>query len=117
MANNSDSFSVDELEKYNSIPALDPSPGVMPNFAAPNHSARIYTILCSILLGIVYVFVILRMYVKIWIKRSPGFDDRKTLFDPLIGSLFTDMYSGLLSCNGGLALKERRHGFGSHGVL
>ena len=78
MANNPNSFSETNLENYASIPALTPPPGVMPNFAAPNHSARIYTILCSILLGIVYVFVIIRLYVKIWIKRSPGFDDRKT---------------------------------------
>ena len=117
MTNNSDSFSVDQLEKYNDIPALTPPPGEIPDFAAPNHSVRIYTILCSILLGIVYLFVFLRMYVKIWIKRSPGFDDRMTLDDPLVGGSFADMYSGVCSCNGVFTFKEPCNGFGSHGVL
>lgn len=75
MSINPTSFSSAQFEKYKDVPALAPPSGVVPNFAAHNHHAVVLIILCSILLGIVYVFVCLRMYAKIWIKRTPGFDD------------------------------------------
>lgn len=75
MSINPTSFSSAQFEKYKDVPALAPPPGVVPNFAAPNHRGFVFNILCSILLGIVYVFVCLRMYAKVWIKRNPGFDD------------------------------------------
>ena len=67
----------EELGKYKDVPVHPPPPGVMPNLAAHNQRADVYIIFCSTLLGIVYVFVWLRLYAKIWIKRRPGFDDRE----------------------------------------
>ena len=71
------SFSAEDLKEYENLPALRPPPGVVPNFEAPNKRAEVYNILCSFLLAIVYVCVCLRLYAKVWIKRSPGFDDGK----------------------------------------
>lgn len=77
MSVNPASFSVGQLEKYKTTPALPLPPGIVSNFAARNQRANIYKIPCATLLGIVYIFVCIRMYVKVWIKRRPGFDDRK----------------------------------------
>lgn len=73
------SFSARELAQYKNTPALSPPPGVIPDLTAHNEKADLYIILCSILLAIVYLFVFLRMYSKIWINRSPGLDDRMTM--------------------------------------
>ena len=78
MAANASDFTVAQIEQYENVPALAPPPGVMPNFAAHNERANVYKLLCSILLAILYVFLCLRLYAKMWIKRSPGFDDRET---------------------------------------
>ena len=74
METNPTSFS---YEEYRNEPALTPPRGVIPDFEVSNPRAMIYEILCAILLGIIYVFVTLRLYAKIFIKRNPGFDDRK----------------------------------------
>lgn len=67
-----------QLDELKTVPALTPPPDVVPDFAARNQRGDVYNILCSILLGIVYVFFSLRMYAKLWIKRTPGFDDGET---------------------------------------
>ena len=79
MAVNANDVTTINLEQYVNVPALEPPPGVIPNFAIPNERAEVYKTLCSALLAILYVFLCLRLYAKIWIKRNPGFDDRKTL--------------------------------------
>ncbi len=76
---NPNSFSAPELAQYKNTPALSPPTGVTPNLAADNDRADLYIILCSILLAIVYLFVSLRMYSKVWINRAQGLDDRKTM--------------------------------------
>ena len=76
-----------QLEQYSNLPALAPPPGVLPNFSAHNERAQIYKILCSILLVVLYFFLFLRLYAKMWIKRNPGLDDRET---PIIHPLATD---------------------------
>lgn len=78
MAVNLSNVTIAQLEQYGDIPALAPPPGVVPNFRAHNERADVYKILCSILLAILYIFLCLRLYAKMWIKRNPGFDDRKT---------------------------------------
>ena len=82
MAVNAGNVTPAQLEQYGDIPALAPPPGVMPNFAAHNERADVYKVLCSILLAILYIFLCLRLYAKMWIKRNPGFDDRETPNDP-----------------------------------
>ena len=84
MDGNPNTFTFAQSEEYKHMPALQPPPGVIPNFAADNERAEVYKILCSILLGLVFIFLCLRLYAKIWIKRSQGFDDRKF---PIIHSL------------------------------
>lgn len=57
------------------IPGLPPPPGVASNFSAPNDRGRINIIVLSIFLAIFYLFVVLRMYSKVWIKRNPDPSD------------------------------------------
>lgn len=76
---NAHNITAAQLEQYGNLPALAPPPGVMPNFDAYNERAEIYKILCSILLAILYLFICLRLYAKIWIKRNPGLDDCENL--------------------------------------
>ena len=75
MTSNPSNFNFAQSDEYKHIPALTPPPGVVPNFAAPNERAAVFSVLGSILLVIVYLFLCLRLYAKIWIKRNPGFDD------------------------------------------
>ena len=63
------------LAQYTDTPSLTPPPGVVPDFSIHNERAKVYNIVCSMLLGVVYFFVCLRMYAKLWIKRNAGFDD------------------------------------------
>ena len=69
------SFSLPDLAKYKNVPALVPPKGVTQNFAAHNGQADLYIVLCSISLALVYLFIALRMYSKIWVNRTPGIDD------------------------------------------
>ena len=78
MAVHAQNFTIAQLEQYGNVPALPPHPGVVPDFAAHNERADVYKVLCSILLAILYVFLCLRLYAKVWIKRIPGFDDCET---------------------------------------
>lgn len=87
MAANAQNVATAQLKEYGNLPALTPPPGVMPNFEAHNEHAKIYKILCSTLLAILFVFLCLRLYAKIWIKRNPGLDDRK---NPIMHPLTTD---------------------------
>ena len=86
MAISNTNLTTAELKQYGNLPALAPPPGVLPSFTTRNEHAVVFHTLCSILLVILYVFLCLRLYAKIWIKRSPGFDDCKSL---VIYSLMT----------------------------
>lgn len=85
MALHAQNVTIAQLEQYGNVPALTPPPGVVPDFEAHNERAVVYKVLCSILLAILYVFLALRLYAKVWIKRIPGFDDREILISYLIG--------------------------------
>ena len=104
MAVNAGNVTTAQLEQYGNIPALAAPPGVMPNFAAHNERADVYKVLCSILLGILYIFLCLRLYAKIWIKRNPGFDDCEAPNDSPDWRMMADISSGLFSCGGGFQL-------------
>lgn len=71
------SFSAPQLVQYKNTPALSPPTGIIPDLAAHNEKADLYIVICSILLGIVYLFLLLRIYAKVWINCSPGWDDCK----------------------------------------
>lgn len=49
--------------------------GVVPNQGEGPNRADLYIILCSIVLAVTFLFVSLRLYVKIWITHAPGWDD------------------------------------------
>ena len=74
---NATSFFWSQAGQYENTPALAPPAGVVPDFTTPNDRAQVYSIICSILLFIVYLFLCLRLYAKIYIQRSPGIDDRE----------------------------------------
>lgn len=67
------------------IPALDPPPGIMPNFLDPVSRANITVIPCAGIVAVMILFVFLRMYTKIYITHSTGWDDCKT---KLLDSMF-----------------------------
>ena len=92
------------LAQYTDKPSLAPPPGVVPDFSIHNERAEVYNIVCSMLLGIVYLFVCLRMYAKFWIKRNAGFDDCEVLFSLLRVIFMANIPSGMPSRDGGSAL-------------
>ncbi|KAI9830791.1 MAG: hypothetical protein M1826_004425 [Phylliscum demangeonii] len=61
-------------------PGIPPPPGVAPDFHHPNSLAK-YCILTPVLaLAFSTLFVFMRMYTKLYITRSPGWDDYVALF-------------------------------------
>ena len=67
------------------IPALDPPPGITSNFLDPVNRANITVIPCAGIVAVMILFVFLRMYTKIYITHSTGWDDCKiTLLDPML---------------------------------
>lgn len=56
-------------------PAAPPPPGVVPSFDGSSDRARLYIVLCSVVLSVACMFVLLRLYAKLLILRSPGWDD------------------------------------------
>ena len=103
MANNPSNLTPELLQEYGNLPSLAPPPGVVPDFAAPNPPAKVYHIVCSILLVVVYVCVGLRLYAKAWIRRSPGFDDGETSIVFSLGNFLADIFSGMCSRDGQIA--------------
>lgn len=71
------------LARETITPGLDPPPGVTPNFVDPETRAPYAIIAHTIALSLATIFVAMRMYTKIWITRSPGWDDCE--FFPVVG--------------------------------
>ena len=92
------------LAQYKNTPALTPPPGVVPDFSIHNERAEVYNIVCSMLLGAVYLLVCLRMYAKFWIKRNAGFDDCEAPSWLLRMIFMADIPSGLSYRDGSSAL-------------
>ena len=61
------------------IPALMPPPGVVPNFLNPESHANQTIIACSIVTAAMILFLFARMYTKIHLTRSVGWDDCENL--------------------------------------
>ena len=61
------------------IPALDPPPGILSNFTDPASRANVTIIPCAGIVAVTILVVFLRMYTKIYITHSTGWDDCKYL--------------------------------------
>lgn len=63
------------LDDITQIPALKPPPGVTPNFVDPYTRGPLFLALTAVAIGIVYVFVIARIYCKICLQNKLSWDD------------------------------------------
>lgn len=59
------------------IPALEPPPGVTPNFTNPENRNALVIVVGSILMGIMILFYAIRVYTKHFIARKYSWDDRE----------------------------------------
>ena len=64
-------------ELLDSIPALEPPPGVTPNFTNPERKVASGITICSILVGVMILFFAARVYTKHFIVRKYSWDDCK----------------------------------------
>lgn len=67
-------------EQLSSYPALQPPPGVVPNFMHPENQNRPLLVATSIELGIMIVFVLNRFYSKSVLIRKYSWDDCQSSF-------------------------------------
>ena len=68
---------MESIKDIRMIPALPPPPGSKSNFIDPVDHGVIYIAVGSVGLVLVVLFVLLRLYVKVWILRLFGWDDSK----------------------------------------
>ena len=61
------------------IPALNPPYGVIPDFVHPATRINITLIPCAGIVAVTILFVILRIYTKLYIIQSVGWDDCKEI--------------------------------------
>ena len=59
------------------IPALSPPPGTTPDFVHPGTRANLTLIPCAGIVAVMILFVILRIYTKLYIIEVIGWDDCK----------------------------------------
>ena len=60
------------------IPALEPPPGVVPNFVDPYTRGPMLLALSAVAVGIMYLFVTIRIYCKFFVRKTLSWDDRKS---------------------------------------
>ena len=60
----------------NSLPGLEPPPGVKSNFVDPENRGPILIIICTILMSFALILYANRIYVKTYIIRRITWDDR-----------------------------------------
>lgn len=61
-------------------PALLPPPGMHSNFLNPESHANQTIVACSIVTAIMILFLVARMYTKIYLTHSVGWDDCENSF-------------------------------------
>ncbi len=71
-----------------SLPAAAPPPGIIPNFENPEDRGPILVKVGGVLVGLMMVFVINRVYVKIWVVRKAWWDDLTVCLSTLGAILF-----------------------------
>ena len=52
------------------IPASDPPPGIVPNFNDPPSRRPVATVMVSVTLALMVLFVVLRLYADLWVLRK-----------------------------------------------
>jgi hypothetical protein len=57
------------------IPALQPPPGVVPNFIDPYTRGPMLIALSAVAIGIMYLFVVARFYCKLTLRHTVTWDD------------------------------------------
>ncbi|KAI1380696.1 hypothetical protein F4677DRAFT_195075 [Hypoxylon crocopeplum] len=57
------------------VPGLTPPPGVTPNFVDPPSTAPVARIITAVSMSLMYCFLALRVYTRIWVTCSFGVDD------------------------------------------
>lgn len=65
-------------EALSHIPVGAPPPGVIPNFENPPSEAKLIIIISTICLCFMIPIALIRVYSRIWITRSFGWDDGKS---------------------------------------
>ncbi|CAG8972750.1 hypothetical protein HYALB_00006841 [Hymenoscyphus albidus] len=74
-------------------PALAPPPGVEPNLNIPESRAHSVIVASGVFTAILLIFVILRMYAKVFVSKSVGWEDAACV----MGTIFSVGYVGLVS--------------------
>lgn len=64
---------------YENVPIATPAPGVIPNFVNPETRAPAVVAIAVVCLSLMWPISLLRLYTKIWINRSFGWDDGEFL--------------------------------------
>lgn len=65
------------------LPALTPPPGTLPNFTHPRNRGPVLVVVNGILLGLMMVFLAIRVYTKLAIIRKISWDDLTIAFSAL----------------------------------
>ena len=66
-----------EAKLASNQPLIPPPPGVTPNFTNPPDHGRLQIVVTSFLLGVTAVFLLSRVYLKVYIIKKYTWDDRK----------------------------------------
>lgn len=61
------------------MPGVPPPPGQKSNFVNPDSRAELTIIACSIFIGLMMIFGMLRVYSRLWVARCFSKDDCKSL--------------------------------------
>lgn len=89
--------------RHVSVGAIEPPPGVVPNFVDPS-SIQYYSVLCaSICLPLVTIFVALRMFIKVFVLHKVCAEDHVCLLAWMGATVYVT-----------LALTLNKHGAGKH---
>ena len=64
-----------QMSGLSRTPALPPPDGLHSNFIDPPSRADLYIVVVSIAISLMLLCVCLRLYAKIWLIRSPDWDD------------------------------------------
>lgn len=65
------------------VPIGPPPPGVIPNFVNPKSTAGEATAVTIVFTIVMLLFVLVRMYTKIFVSRSRGWDDCTCAVNPV----------------------------------
>ena len=65
------------MESFENYPLQPPPPGVTSNFSNPENRGPAIVVLCSVFIALMWPIFLLRLYSKLWVIRSFGWDDGK----------------------------------------